>query len=108
MAGRFDDLSPPFLQALKSILDAGTRNGVPVTLCGEMAGKPLTAMALVGLGFRSISMTPSALGPVKAMLIALEAEKLQRVMAEHLADRSWARTVRQLLTDFADAHSIPY
>jgi len=108
MAGRFDDLSPPFLSALKSILDAGTRNAVDVTLCGEMAGKPLSAMALIGLGFRSISMTPSAIGPVKAMLLELPVEKLQGVMADHMADRHRSGTVRQLLTDFAEAHAIPY
>lgn len=108
MAGRFDDLSPPFLSALKSILDAGTRNGVEVGLCGEMAGKPLAAMALMGLGFRSISMTPSAIGPVKAMMIELELEKLQRVMADYMADPRRQGTMRQLLVDFAEAHSIPH
>ncbi|WP_188854140.1 phosphoenolpyruvate--protein phosphotransferase [Aureimonas glaciei] len=108
MAGRFDDLSPPFLSALKSILDAGTRNGVEVSLCGEMAGKPLAAMALMGLGFRSISMTPSAIGPVKAMMIELELAKLERLMAEHMADPRRQGTMRQLLTDFAVAHSIPH
>ncbi|KQT44630.1 peptidase [Aureimonas sp. Leaf454] len=107
MASRFDDLSPPFLLALKTILDAGRRNSVPVTLCGEMASKPLSAMALVGLGFRSISMTPSALGPVKAMLIATAAEKLHRAMMELIEDRHRTRTMRQLLTDFADEHDIP-
>ena len=40
----------------------------PVTLCGEMAGKPISAMALIGLGYRSISMSPASIGPVKAML----------------------------------------
>lgn len=108
MAGRFDDLSPPFLTALKSILDAGARNSVEVTLCGEMAGKPLSAMALIGLGFRSISMTPSAIGPVKAMLIELDVERLQRAMAEHMADRHRAGSVRKFLTDFAEAHAIPH
>ncbi|MBC8130884.1 MAG: phosphoenolpyruvate--protein phosphotransferase [Rhizobiaceae bacterium] len=108
MAGRFDDLSPPFLTALKSILDAGTRNGVEVTLCGEMAGKPLAAMALIGLGFRSISMTPSAIGPVKAMLLELDADKLQKAMSGHIADRHRAGSLRQFLSDFADVHSIPH
>lgn len=107
MANRFDDLSPPFLLALKSILDAGNRNSVPVTLCGEMASKPLSAMALIGLGFRSISMTPSALGPVKAMLLATEAEKLHRAMMELIEDRQRTRTMRELLTEFAESHSIP-
>ncbi|MCQ8783906.1 phosphoenolpyruvate--protein phosphotransferase [Mangrovibrevibacter kandeliae] len=108
IATRFDDLSPPFLRALKSIVQAGERHSVPVTLCGEMAGKPLTAMALLGLGFRSISMTPSAIGPVKAMLVALDAGKLAQAMDQHIASRHRSQTMRELLQGFAEAHAIPY
>ena len=49
---------------------------MPVTLCGEIAGNPLAAMALIGLGYRSLSMSPAAIGPVKAMALALDAGKL--------------------------------
>ncbi|RVA32626.1 phosphoenolpyruvate--protein phosphotransferase, partial [Mesorhizobium sp. M7D.F.Ca.US.004.03.1.1] len=66
LANRFDTLSAPFLRVLKQIADAGVRNHTPVTLCGELAGKPISAMALIGLGFRSISMSPASIGPVKA------------------------------------------
>ncbi|RVC08610.1 phosphoenolpyruvate--protein phosphotransferase, partial [Mesorhizobium sp. M7A.F.Ca.AU.001.01.1.1] len=71
LANRFDTLSAPFLRVLKQIADAGVRNHTPVTLCGELAGKPISAMALIGLGFRSISMSPASIGPVKAMLTEL-------------------------------------
>src|SRR5690606_10439252 len=71
LANRFDVLSVPFLRGHKSMADAGHRNHTPVTLCGEMGGRPITAMALIGLGFRSISMAPAAIGPVKAMLLEL-------------------------------------
>ncbi len=46
-----------------------------MTLCGELASKPIGALALVALGYRSLSLTPSAVGPVKAMLLELDAEK---------------------------------
>ncbi|RVA86493.1 phosphoenolpyruvate--protein phosphotransferase, partial [Mesorhizobium sp. M7A.F.Ca.US.006.04.2.1] len=62
LANRFDTLSAPFLRVLKQIADAGVRNHTPVTLCGELAGKPISAMALIGLGFRSISMSPASIG----------------------------------------------
>ena len=52
------------------------RHNVPLNLCGEMAGKPLEAMALIGLGFRSISMAPASVGPVKAMVLSLDAGDL--------------------------------
>ena len=42
-----------------------------MTLCGEIAGQPLSAMALIGIGYRSLSMSSAAIGPVKAMLTAL-------------------------------------
>ncbi len=50
LSDRFDTLSVPFLRVLKQIADAGTRNQTAVTLCGELAGKPISAMALIGLG----------------------------------------------------------
>ena len=75
------------------IVEAATRHDVPLNLCGEMAGKPLEAMALIGLGFRSISMAPASVGPVKAMILSLDAGDLRRKIGrmagkqEHVAAR---------------------
>ncbi len=77
LSDRFDTLSVPFLRVLKQIADAGIRNHTPVTLCGELAGKPISAMALIGLGYRSISMSPASIGPVKAMLTELPVGELR-------------------------------
>ena len=66
VAERFDPLSAPVLRALRDIADKGKAHGKPVTLCGELASKPIGALALVALGYRSLSLTPSAVGPVKA------------------------------------------
>ncbi|MBL8702637.1 MAG: phosphoenolpyruvate--protein phosphotransferase [Alphaproteobacteria bacterium] len=68
LSGRYDTLSPIALRFLGDIVDACTARGVTLTLCGEMAGRPLEAMALIGLGFRRLSMSPGAIGPVKAMI----------------------------------------
>lgn len=73
VAMRFDALSPPFLKALGSITSAGRRLGVPIALCGEIGGRPLEAMALIAVGFRSLSMAPASIGPVKSMVLALDA-----------------------------------
>jgi phosphotransferase system enzyme I (PtsP) len=62
---------------LRQIVEAAGRAGTPLTLCGEIAGKPLSAMALLGIGFRSISMAPAAIGPVKSMLLSLDLGKLE-------------------------------
>jgi phosphotransferase system enzyme I (PtsP) len=76
VAGRYDVLSAPPLRALASIADAAKRHSRPLSLCGEMAGRPLEAMALIGLGFRSISMAPASVGPVKSMVLGLDAGAL--------------------------------
>ncbi|KHJ52985.1 peptidase [Aureimonas altamirensis] len=107
IAGRFDDLSPPFLKALREILRAGERNDVSVTLCGEMAGQPLSAMALIALGFKSISMTTSSIGPVKAMLLELDAGDLSRELDAFLENRFRQGRLRDFLRDYAARNSIP-
>lgn len=107
LANRFDTLSAPFLRVLKQIADAGARNHTPVTLCGELAGKPISAMALVGLGFRSISMSPASIGPVKAMLTELPLSELQAFFDDNLMAPAQGLPMRALLQAFADDRSIP-
>ncbi|NDV88681.1 phosphoenolpyruvate--protein phosphotransferase [Aurantimonas aggregata] len=108
VAGRFDDLSVPFLRALRTIVEAGNRHDVPVTLCGEMAGRPLSAMALIGLGFRSISMAPPSIGPVKAMIVEMDVADLEKAMREKLGEAHGAGGLREMLLEYAKAHSIPH
>jgi len=105
IAHRFDQLSAPFLRALRKIIEAGERNNTPVTLCGEMAGKPLLALALLGLGFTRISMTPSAIGPIKAMLLRLDIGDLQKALLAELEKTSTA-TLRSWLMNYAEANNI--
>lgn len=107
LADRFDPVSVPFLRVLKQIADAGHRNDTPVTLCGELAGKPISAMALIGLGFRSISMSPAAIGPVKAMLTELPLEELEAFFADNLNQPATGMPIRALLQAFADDRGIP-
>ncbi|RUX29011.1 phosphoenolpyruvate--protein phosphotransferase [Mesorhizobium sp. M7A.F.Ca.US.011.01.1.1] len=107
LANRFDTLSAPFLRVLKQIADAGVRNNTPVTLCGELAGKPISAMALIGLGFRSISMSPASIGPVKAMLTELPMDELKAFFDDNLMAPAQGLPMRALLQAFADDRSIP-
>jgi phosphotransferase system, enzyme I, PtsP len=72
---RFDALSAPVLRALKEIADKARAHGKPATVCGELASQPIGALALVAAGYRSLSLTPSAVGPVKAMLLELDCRK---------------------------------
>lgn len=104
---RFDMLGRPFLRMLRDVVRAAERNRTPLTLCGEMASKPLPAMALIGLGFRSVSMTATAIGPVKAMLLALDADKLGQELNAALDDTRSREPVRTLLTRFAAENGVP-
>ena len=78
VADRYDPLSPPALRALKQIQDACAETGTPVSVCGEMAGRPLEAFALVALGFDRLSMPPAGIGPVKQMVLSLDREAARR------------------------------
>lgn len=107
LANRFDPLSVPFLRTLKTIADAGKRNETPVTLCGELAGRPISAMALMGLGYRSISMSPAAIGPVKAMMRELPLGELEQFFEDNLNGHTAGLPMRALLQGFADDRGIP-
>jgi phosphotransferase system enzyme I (PtsP) len=107
VAERFDPLSPPGLRALKTIADAGRRADCPVTVCGEMGGRPIEAMALLGLGYRSLSMTPSSVGPVKAMALRLDAGDLAEHLASLLAEAQGAASLRPALKAYAQKHDVP-
>jgi phosphotransferase system, enzyme I, PtsP len=75
LAERYDWLSPAILRFLKRIADTAAAHDVPVAVCGEMGGRTLEAMALIALGIRRLSITPVAVGPVKAMIRSLDAGK---------------------------------
>lgn len=104
VASRFDILAPAPLRALKMLVRAARKYRVPVTVCGEMAGRPLEAMALLGLGFRSISMAPAAIGPVKTMILSLETEKVALYLDDLL--KRGTDNLRGALEDFADRESV--
>ena len=104
VANRYDTLSVSALRALKSIATAGTSSKVPITLCGEMAGRPLESMALIGLGYRSLSMSPASLGPVKAMILSLDAGRIAARIEELMARESGS--LRDALQRFAEGDSV--
>ena len=107
LSGRFDPLTTPFLRLLKQIVDAGRRNNTSVTLCGELAGRPISALALIGVGFRSISMAPAAIGPVKSMLLELDVGELTTALDAAMNGQGAEADIRGLLAGFADRHGLP-
>jgi phosphotransferase system, enzyme I, PtsP len=106
VADRFDPLSAPILRALKMVVDKGRAGGKPVTLCGELASKPIGALALVALGYRGLSLTPTSLGPVKAMLLDLDAKKAADLLCPLIEAPLLGGTIRERLEVFAAAEGL--
>ena len=102
LAERYDWLSPAILRFLRRVAIQAKEAGVPVRVCGEMAGRPLEAMALIGIGIDSFSITPAAVGPVKAMVRSIEAGAV-RQRVEALLARPPAN-FRKSLHDWAKRH----
>jgi phosphotransferase system enzyme I (PtsP) len=104
LAERYDWLSPAILRFLRRVAEPARAHNVPVTVCGEMGGRTLEAMALLGLGIDRLSITPIAVGPIKAMVRSLDLSVLRPAMAEWLAKPP--ADMRLTLTEWAEAHAV--
>jgi phosphotransferase system enzyme I (PtsP) len=104
LAERYDWLSPAILRFLRRIVREADGAGIPVAVCGEMGGRTLEAMALIGIGVRRLSVTPVAVGPLKAMMRSLD-----RGAAMTLLDQLLARppaNMRQALNEWAAGQDV--
>jgi phosphotransferase system enzyme I (PtsP) len=104
LANRYDELSPSALSIVRDIVQNCAAAAVPVSLCGEAAGRPVDAMALIGLGLRSISMGAASIGPVKMMVKSLDLPALQEFMTNIY--ESPEHSLRDALTQFAENHDV--
>ena len=104
LADRYDWLSPAILRVLRRIVRAADAAGVPVTVCGEMGGRPLEALALLALGVGNLSITPAGVGPIKAMVRSADLGALRREMAGWLD--APGTDVRKVLGDAAAAQGV--
>lgn len=108
VAGRFDaSLSPPVLRAMRTIAEKAAAHGTPLTLCGEIGGKPLEAIVLIALGFRGLSMSPAAIGPVKAAVLATDLSNFEPFVLDLVSQIDGGRSLRDPIRAFAEAHGIP-
>jgi phosphotransferase system, enzyme I, PtsP len=104
LAERYDPLSPAMLAMLRHLVETAGRRGIPLSLCGDMAGHPLEAMALVGLGLRALSMSPSSIGPVKTMIRSLRLARLEELLQAQIDSRD--HSLRGELSAFARDHGV--
>jgi phosphotransferase system enzyme I (PtsP) len=101
VAERFDALSAPVLRALRTIAEKARQHGKPVALCGELASHPIGALALAIVGYRVMSLSPSAIGPVKAMLLDLDCKKAEAAILPFLEQPVGSVSIREKLEQFA-------
>ncbi len=85
LAERYDWLSPAILRFLRRIVVLAGSHGKPLTVCGEMGGRPLEALALLAIGVERLSITPAAIGPVKAMVRSTGLAEAKAAMTRWLA-----------------------
>jgi phosphotransferase system, enzyme I, PtsP len=104
LGDRYDLLSPGFLNCLKHINKTCSKHKVDVSICGEASGDPLVALALIGLGFQSLSMNASSLGPVKAMIRSLNYMEIKKYLENLLTSPD--SSIREKLRFFAHDHDI--
>lgn len=107
VSNRYDCLSAPSLRALKTIVERGQAAGKPVTLCGEIGGKPLEALALIAIGYRSLSMSPANIGPVKAMILKTNLGEAAAFLDDLIESNGDASSLRSELLGFAEAKGVP-
>ncbi len=104
LADRYDWLSPAVLRFLKRVIDQCNAARVAVTVCGEMGGRPLEAMTLIGLGLRRLSITPVGVGPIKAMVRSLDIAQLTPVVTDMVARGS--SNMRQQLAQWGTENGV--
>ena len=107
VAGRYDPLTPAVLEVLSGIVERCQATGVDVSVCGEMAGRPLDALALLGLGYRSLSMNSWSIGPVKAMIRGIDLAAVTDYVQHLRRSTRTGRDVRASLHAYATDRSIP-
>ncbi|MCF2951139.1 phosphoenolpyruvate--protein phosphotransferase [Yersinia pestis subsp. pestis] len=105
VASLYDSLHPAMLQVLRQILMQATESGLQVSLCGEMAGDPMGALLLVGLGYRNLSMNGRSVARIKYLLRNIELADAQ-VLAARVLTAQMTTDVRHLTAAFMERRGL--
>ncbi|SHF96528.1 phosphotransferase system, enzyme I, PtsP [Devosia limi DSM 17137] len=107
VAKNYDAIGLPRLRAIRTVVDAAKRYNVPITMCGELAGKPLEALALMSIGMTKLSMGPASIGPIKELILNVELGPIKQAVAAALSDGSDGVSIRVLLQEWIDKQNLP-
>jgi len=95
---RYDTLNVPFLALLRQIVLRCEEARVPLSFCGEDAGRPIEALTFAALGIRRLSMRPASIGPVKHLIRRVSIAELRQVIDE--AEASGMHNLRRPVTEW--------
>ena len=107
VSDRYDVLHPAALSIMKFVADGCERNGKQASVCGAIAGRPLEAITLVALGYTTLSMPVTGIGPVKSAILKLDAAKLRAKLDPHIRIDSRSSTLRDIVREFCMEEGIP-
>jgi phosphotransferase system enzyme I (PtsP) len=107
VAKSYDPIGMPRLRAFRHIVAEAKRFNVSLTMCGELAGKPIEALALLSIGMTRLSMGPPSIGPIKEMVRALDLEPIRHSVSAALLEGADGGSIRALLTEWVARQSLP-
>jgi len=107
VSDRYDVLHPAAMSIMKFVADGCARNGKEASVCGAIAGRPLEAITLVAMGYTSLSMPVTGIGPVKSAILKLDAAKLRAKLEPHIKIDSRLSSLRSIVREFCMEEGIP-
>jgi phosphotransferase system enzyme I (PtsP) len=107
LADRYDTLSAPVLELIERLAAACEEAHVPLSICGEAAGRPLDALAFAAIGVRTLSMAGNAILPVKAALVGADLDAMRPVLRELRRAGAAGGSIREPLAAWAREHNLP-
>jgi phosphotransferase system enzyme I (PtsP) len=107
VADRYDPLHPAALSIMRFIAYHCTKNNVPVSVCGGIAGRPLEACVLAALGYETLSMPMNGIGPVKAALLNLDADAMWEFVQPLITVESRKSSIREELVAWCAEQGVP-
>ena len=106
LADRYDTLSAPVLEMIEKLVTYCQEAGVPLSVCGEAAGRPLDALAFAALGVTTLSMSGNSILPVKSVLVEADLTALRPVLRELRRAGAAGGSIREPLTVWAREHNL--
>jgi phosphotransferase system enzyme I (PtsP) len=103
----YDPIGLPRLRALRHIARAAAIHEVPLTMCGELAGRPVEALALMAVGITRLSMAASSIGPIKELVRAMELGPIQAEVETALDASDDFTPMRERLIHAAERQDLP-